>query len=71
MARTKRRNNQNQQQRPAQQASVPNQVTHQAQHENRAIQLAVLEEQVRLDELVVKDLMDRRSGLAEEIETTR
>lgn len=53
-------------------ASLPNQVTNnQAQHEDPAIRLAELDEQVRLDELIVKDLMDRRTSLAEEIETTR
>ena len=64
--------NQNQQQPPAQPAIVPTKpVTNQARQENRAIHLAVLEEQLRLDDLVVKDLMGCRTSLAEEIETTR
>ena len=72
MARTKRKGNQKkQQQPPVHHASVQNQVTNQAQHEDPAIHFAVLEEQVRLDELIVKDLMERRTSLAEEIETAR
>jgi len=36
-----------------------------------AISVAILEEQVRLDELILKDLMERKSFIAKKFETTR